>query len=86
MKWVQENSNEKIAEAIHPYFSDMSIEDLTSVVERYKSQDSWNESPMFTKESFDHLLEIIISAGILNEEDKVDYEILFDPSFSENLQ
>jgi NitT/TauT family transport system substrate-binding protein len=86
MKWVEENNNEEIAEAIHPYFSDMSIEDLTSVVDRYKSQDSWNESPMFTEESFDHLLDIIISAGILNEEDKVDYEVLFDPSFSTNLQ
>lgn len=86
MQWVQESTNEEIAEAIHPYFSDMSIEDLTSVVDRYKSQDSWNESPMFTEESFDHLLDIIISAGILGQADRVPYEVLFDPSFAENIQ
>lgn len=86
MQWVQESTNEEIAEAIHPYFSDMSVEDLTSVVDRYKSQDSWNESPMFTEESFDHLLDIIIGAGILGEEDRVPYEVLFDPSFAENIQ
>jgi len=86
LKWVEKNSPEKIAEAIHPYFADMSMEDLTEVVKRYKDQDSWNPDPTLTKESFEHLLDIIIRAGIMEEKDRAPYEKLFDPSFAEKAK
>jgi NitT/TauT family transport system substrate-binding protein len=86
MKWVEKSSPKKIAEVIHPYFPDMSIEDLTEVVQRYKDQDSWNSDPTLTKESYEHMLDIIVRAGILTDEDRVPYEVLFDPSFAEKVQ
>lgn len=86
MKWVEKSSPQKIAEAIHPYFPDMSIEDLTKVVQRYKDQDSWNADPTLTKESYEHMLDIVIRAGILTDNDRVPYETLFNPSFAQKVK
>ncbi len=84
MEWVKENDAITIAETIHPYFSDMDINDLADVVTRYKDQDSWNDSPVFSEDAFELLLDIIIDAGVITEEDRVDYNILFDPTFAQN--
>ncbi len=86
MKWVEKSSPQKIAEVIHPYFPDMSIEDLTKVVQRYKDQDSWNADPNLTKESYEHMLDIVIRAGILTDKDRVPYETLFNPSFAQKVK
>lgn len=86
MKWVEKSSPQKIAEAIHSYFPDMSIEDLTKVVQRYKDQDSWNADPTLTKESYEHMLDIVIRAGILTDNDRVPYETLFNPSFAQKVK
>lgn len=86
MKWVEKSSPQKIAEVIHPYFPDMSIEDLTKVVQRYKDQDSWNADPTLTKESYEHMLDIVIRAGILTDNDRVPYETLFNPSFAQKVK
>jgi NitT/TauT family transport system substrate-binding protein len=86
MKWVEKSSPKKIAEAIHSYFPDMSIEDLTEVVKRYKDQDSWNSDPKLTQESFDHMFDIIVRAGIMDEKDKVPYEKIVNTTFAENVK
>lgn len=86
MKWVEKSSPQKIAEVIHPYFPDMSIEDLAKVVQRYKDQDSWNSDPTLTKESYEHMLDIVIRAGILTDKDRVPYETLFNPTFAQKVK
>ncbi len=74
LDFVNNNDSEKIAKAILSFFPDISLNDLTKVVERYKKQDSWPKTTQFSEESFDHLQEIMASAGHLDK--KVSYKDL----------
>ena len=64
--FVYNSSDEKIAEAIVDQFSDTSIDDLTKIVERYRSIDAWSRTTEFSEEEFDHLQDIMINAGELD--------------------
>ena len=74
LDYVHENESNVIAENILSFFPDTSLNDLTSAIERYKQNDTWPSTTNFTKESFDHLQDIVIEAGFL--EKKVDYNDL----------
>ncbi len=74
LDYVHENESNVIAENILSFFPDTSLNDLTSAIERYKQNDTWPSTTTFTKESFDHLQDIVIEAGLLKE--KVDYNDL----------
>ena len=67
LDFVHEKNSEEIAKSILDFFPDTSLADLTKVIDRYKKQDTWPKTTEFTKESFDHLQEIMISAGELNK-------------------
>ena len=47
---------------------------ITTIVERYQSQDTWKENLVFEKESFELLQDILESAGELEE--RADYDDL----------
>ncbi|MGN1000882.1 MAG: ABC transporter substrate-binding protein [Bacilli bacterium] len=67
LDFVHENDSETIAKSILEFFPDTSLTDLTKVIERYKSQDTWPKNTEFTQESFEHLQEIMIASGELDE-------------------
>lgn len=81
MLWVQEHSASEVAEAILPQFPDSDIELLTTVVQRYKNQDTWRPDPVLTKEGYNHLMEIIKLAGELEE--KAPYNKVVITNFAE---
>ena len=83
LKFVRENESDVIAKSIYEHFPDVSISNLTVSIERYKNQDTWNETTLLTKESFNHLQDIMIKAGELQE--KVSFEDLVDNTFNYNL-
>ena len=72
--YVHENDSKTIAENILKFFPDTSLNDLTSAIDRYKKNDTWPTTTTFTKESFDHLQNIVIEAGFLDK--KVEYDKL----------
>lgn len=74
MDFVNNNDSEIIAKSILSFFPDMSLNDLTKVIERYKSNEAWPITTLFTEESFNHLQEIMISANELDK--KVSYKDL----------
>lgn len=74
LDFVNNNDSDKIAKAIIDFFPDTSLDDLKKVIERYKKQETWPKTTEFTKNSFNHLQEIMISAGELNK--AVPYEKL----------
>ncbi|MDR1537580.1 MAG: ABC transporter substrate-binding protein [Clostridiales bacterium] len=57
--WVDTHSSREIAEAIHPQFKENSLDELTTMVERYKAVDSWNTDPIFPEECFTLLQDIL---------------------------
>ncbi len=73
-KYVDTHTDQEVAEVIHKQFTDVSIETLTSVVNRYRSINAWCKTPEFTKVAFDNLQKIMIEANELDE--FVDFDIL----------
>lgn len=80
LEFVQNKSNEEIASSIYKFFPDLTLNELISVVKRYKEQDTWLKTTNFSEESFNHLQEIMISAGELQK--KAPFKNLVDNSFS----
>ena len=74
LDFVHNSTDEEVAKAILEFFPDTSLSDLTKVITRYRSANTWPTTTTFTQESFNHLQDIMISAGELNE--KVKYEDL----------
>lgn len=77
LKYVKETESSIIAKDIYSYFPELSLNDLTAIVERYKTNDAWADSSNITKEDFDHLQDIVISAGELDKKapyDKLIYQ------------
>ncbi|MBQ8892282.1 MAG: ABC transporter substrate-binding protein [Bacilli bacterium] len=74
LDYVHSHTSMEIAEVIKDEFPDTGISDLATVIERYKSVDTWPATTEFTEESFDHLQDIMINAGELKE--KVNYKDL----------
>ena len=76
LDFVNNSSSEEIAKAILDFFPDTSLNDLENAVESYKVISTWPKDTTFTKESFDHLQEIIVEAGQLDKNKTVQYEDL----------
>ncbi len=74
LDFVHNNDSETIAKSILSFFPDTSLTDLTSVIERYKAQDTWPQTTNFKEESFNHLQKIMMASGELDA--TVDYDKL----------
>ena len=77
LDYVHSHSDEEVAKTILSFFPDTSLNDLTEVVGRYREIDAWPATTSFTEESFNHLQDIMIDAGELEE--KVPYSELSYP-------
>lgn len=79
--YVKNHSSKDIAKVILNYFPDVSLSDLTLIVDRYKNIDSWYDTTLITEENFNHVQEIMESAGELTK--KAPYDKLVDTRFSQ---
>lgn len=80
LKYTREHEPKELAKELVDYFPDTSIADLEKIIKRYKDNDSWFETTKISKEDFDHIQEIIKSAGELQKQ--APYDKLVDTSFS----
>lgn len=77
LKYVQETDSKEVAKVIYEYFPELSLNELTNIIERYKTNDAWPTSSEITKADFNHIEEIMISAGELDKKapyDKLIYQ------------
>ena len=81
-KWIQQASDEEIAEAMQPFFEDTSKEDLIVVAQRYKEIDAWSSDPLLKEESLNRLMDVMIEGGELNE--KIPYDSVVTTDYAEN--
>ncbi|MEI3246296.1 MAG: ABC transporter substrate-binding protein, partial [Lachnospiraceae bacterium] len=65
MDYVGSHTPEEIAAVIAPQFPENDIDTLTAIVRRYSVQDTWKDSLVFEKDSFELLQDILDSAGEL---------------------
>ena len=66
LEYVYENDSEIIVNHIIDYFPDTSINDLITIVQRYKDGDAWKRDISITEDEWKHIQDIIISAGELD--------------------
>lgn len=81
MDYVNSHSSEEIAKVIAPQFEETEISTIATIVERYKSQDTWKDNLIFEKDSFTLLQDILTDAGEL--EKTVPYEDLVTTFYAE---
>ena len=81
LDYVNTHSSAEIAAIIAPQFKETDIATITAIVERYKSQDTWKTSTVFTEDSFNLLQDILTQAGELKS--PVPYSDLVTTEYSE---
>jgi NitT/TauT family transport system substrate-binding protein len=66
-EYVSKHTAEEVAALLTEFFPDTSMDDLISVVQRYKDIEAYAENTQFTEESFNLMQEIVKEAGELTE-------------------
>ncbi len=83
LTFVHEHTPEEIAEVILRQFPDTSMNDLITIVKRYKDIDTWSKTPELTAESFEHLQNIMEEAGELTA--RAPYKELVNNDFAKKV-
>lgn len=81
MDYVNQHSSEDIADVISPQFKDTDKNTFSTIVERYKSQDTWKNNLVFSEESYNLLLDILEEAGVIT--DRPAYKELVTTTYAE---
>lgn len=81
LDYVYSHTDSEVAEILLDYFPDTSLNDLTEIVKRYRSIDSWFETTYIEEENFNHIQTIMESAGELDK--KAPFSKLVDNTYSE---
>ncbi len=84
LDYVNSHSAEEIAKVIQPQFKETPLGNITAIVERYKSQDTWKEDTIFEEQSFELLQNILEEAGELPK--RVPYKDLVTTEFAEKAK
>ena len=82
LKFVLENDPEIVAKSIIEFFPDTSIDDLTTMINRYKEGDAWRTSITINEDEWKHIQDIMIASGELNNYVNYD-ELIYDEHFDE---
>ena len=78
--WTENHTSGEIAEVIQSYFPENDVETLAGIIERYKSQDTWRATPVYSEEDFELFEDIMEEGGELTH--RVAFDELIDNSFA----
>lgn len=81
--WVYANSADDVAKVIQPFFEDTEVDLITTVVERYRAQESFTKDPILDEEEWNNLQDVMEEAGELPR--RMDYQELVNTSFAEKV-
>ncbi|MDA3730467.1 ABC transporter substrate-binding protein [Niameybacter massiliensis] len=82
-QFVQTHSAEEIAQIIAPHFTELSLEDLTTVVARYQAIDAWCDNPILKEESLSKLMDVMELAGELDQ--RAPYDKIVTTKYAESV-
>ncbi len=80
LKWVHEKDSSTIAKAIQKSFTSSDMDELVTVIDRYKSINAWPTDLTLSEESFEKLQDIVQMAGELTK--RAPYEKLVTTKYS----
>lgn len=81
--FVKESSDKMVAESVISFFTDSTIEDLTIVVARYRKADVWCDTPYFSEEGLNRLMDVMFEAGELDK--RAPFDKIVDNSIVEEV-
>ena len=81
VNYVYTNEPKSTANSIHSHFTSSTIEELTTVIERYLSIETWAKSPVLNKEAYELFLDIMEAANEL--EKRTPYEEIVVTKYAE---
>ena len=79
--WTENHTSGEIAEVIQSYFPENDVETLAGIIERYKSQDTWRATHVYSEEDFELFEDIMEEGGELTR--RVAFDELIDNSFAQ---
>lgn len=74
LDYVKNHSDKEVANVIKNQFTDISLDDIETIVKRYRDSDSWLDNTSISENSYINLENIMIDNNLLN--DYVDFEKL----------
>ena len=80
LKYVYEHDSNDVAKIMLDYFPNMTLEDMIKIVDRYKKGEAWKKNITINEEEWNHIQEIIKSAGELDEYVSYD-QLIYDKYF-----
>ena len=82
LKYVYSHDNKDIAKIMLDYFPDTTLEDMIKIVDRYKSGEAWKKNIKINEDEWNHIQEIISSAGELDKYVPYD-KLIYDKYFKD---
>ena len=82
-KFLLKASVDEIKASLKPSFSGISDESIVKSIQSYIDVDAWVDNPAMTKQAFDRLQDIIISAGELDK--KVEFNSVVDTKIANKV-
>ena len=79
VEFAKKNDASVIAASVSPSFADTSLSVLTSAIANYKRIGAYVDDMKLKKEDFDHLQDIIISAGVMTK--RAEYDKIVDNGY-----
>ena len=80
LDYTYSHTDLEIAEILINYFPDISKNDLTDVIKRYRDNDSWYKTTYITEEGFNHVKEIMRNSNKLDKD--TPYKDVIDNTYS----
>lgn len=74
LEFVSNNEPEVVAEVIHNQFKDESINNLATMIKRYKENDCWYEDTNIKEVAYQNLEQVMLDNNLL--EKKIDFNVL----------
>lgn len=74
LEFVKNNEPEVVAEVIHNQFKDESLNNLTTMIKRYKDYDCWYDDTHIKEIAYQNLEQVMLDNNLI--ENKIDFNIL----------
>lgn len=79
--WVHQHTPEEIAPVVASFFPGIDPDVLLLTIRRYRDQGTWPETPVISRQGFEHLLEVMQAAGELAT--RVDFDQVMTNRFAQ---
>ena len=84
LAWLASAEDEQVAERAAPFFPDLSLDLLQDFIHQYRANQTWPQSSLITRESYDSMRDILIDGGLVKTLHP--YDRLIRPEFALNSQ